>query len=65
MVAGRPGEVGQAAAAFVTVQTAFNRFTDSYARLAEWASSADRVASLLFALDQVGRARVALKESQE
>jgi vitamin B12/bleomycin/antimicrobial peptide transport system ATP-binding/permease protein len=47
------GEVVQAAAAFVIVQGAFNWFTDNYARLAEWASSANRVASLLLALDQV------------
>lgn len=47
------GEVVQAAAAFVVVQSAFNWFTDNYAGLAEWASSANRVASLLLALDQV------------
>jgi putative ATP-binding cassette transporter len=48
------GEVVQAAAAFVVVQGAFSWFTDNYARLAEWASSANRVASLLLALDEVG-----------
>jgi vitamin B12/bleomycin/antimicrobial peptide transport system ATP-binding/permease protein len=32
---------------------AFNWITDSYGRLAEWASSANRVASLLLALDQI------------
>lgn len=47
------GEVVQVAAAFVVVQGAFSWFTDNYARLAEWASSANRVASLLLALDQV------------
>jgi putative ATP-binding cassette transporter len=47
------GEVVQAAAAFVVVQGACNWFTDNYSRLAEWASSANRVASLLLALDQV------------
>lgn len=47
------GEVVQAAAAFVVVQGAFSWFTDNYARLAEWASSANRVASLLLALDQI------------
>ena len=47
------GEVVQAAAAFVVVQTAFGWFTDNYARLAEWAASANRVASLLLALDEV------------
>ena len=50
------GEVVQAAAAFVVVQSAFNWFTDNYARLAEWAASANRVASLLLALDRVDRA---------
>ena len=49
------GEVVQAAAAFVVVQGAFSWFTDNYARLAEWAASANRVASLLLALDQIGR----------
>src|SRR5450631_1368776 len=48
------GEVVQAAAAFVVVQGAFSWFTDNYARLAEWAASANRVASLLLALDRVG-----------
>jgi vitamin B12/bleomycin/antimicrobial peptide transport system ATP-binding/permease protein len=47
------GEVVQAAAAFAIVQGAFNWITDSYGRLAEWTSSANRVASLLLALDQV------------
>jgi putative ATP-binding cassette transporter len=47
------GEVIQAAAAFVVVQSAFNWVTDSYARIAEWAASANRVASLLLALDQI------------
>ncbi|MFG1205832.1 SbmA/BacA-like family transporter [Xanthobacter flavus] len=47
------GEVVQAAAAFTIVQAAFNWITDSYARLAEWRSSANRVASLLLALDEV------------
>jgi putative ATP-binding cassette transporter len=47
------GEVVQAAAAFVVVQGACNWFTDSYARLAEWVASANRVASLLLALDQI------------
>ena len=48
------GELVQAAAAFVIVQSAFNWITDSYARLAEWVSSANRVGSLLVALDQIG-----------
>jgi vitamin B12/bleomycin/antimicrobial peptide transport system ATP-binding/permease protein len=51
------GEVVQAAAAFVVVQGAFSWFTDNYARLAEWAASANRVASLLLALDRIGDER--------
>jgi vitamin B12/bleomycin/antimicrobial peptide transport system ATP-binding/permease protein len=47
------GEVVQAAAAFVLVQNAFNWITDNYARMADWTSSANRVASLLLALDQI------------
>jgi putative ATP-binding cassette transporter len=47
------GEVVQVSAAFVVVQGAFGWFTDNYARLAEWAASVNRVASLLFALDEV------------
>jgi vitamin B12/bleomycin/antimicrobial peptide transport system ATP-binding/permease protein len=47
------GEVVQVAAAFVVVQSACNWFTDNYTKLAEWAASANRVASLLLALDQV------------
>jgi len=50
------GEVVQVAAAFVVVQGAFNWFADNYARLAEWRSSVNRVASLLLALDQIDRA---------
>lgn len=46
------GEVVQASAAFVVVQTAFNWFTDNYAKLAEWTASANRVAELLLALDE-------------
>jgi putative ATP-binding cassette transporter len=49
------GEVVQAAAAFVVVQSAFNWITDSYGRVAEWTSSANRVASLLLALDLIDR----------
>jgi putative ATP-binding cassette transporter len=40
------GEVMQAASAFATVQTALNWLVDNYPRLAEWAASARRVASL-------------------
>jgi len=45
------GEVTQAAAAFVTVQAAFNWLVDNYPRLADWRSSVHRVASLLVSLD--------------
>ena len=51
------GEVVQAAAAFGIVQSAFNWIVDSYGRLAEWTSSANRVASLLIALDQIDGAK--------
>ena len=47
------GDVIQAAAAFVLVQSAFNWITDSYVSIAEWTSSANRVASLLVAIDQI------------
>ena len=47
------GEVVQAAAAFVVVQGAFNWINDSYGRISEWAASANRVASLLLALDEI------------
>jgi putative ATP-binding cassette transporter len=52
------GEVVQASAAFVVVQGAFGWLTDNYARLAEWASSANRVASLLLALDEVDQTKL-------
>jgi vitamin B12/bleomycin/antimicrobial peptide transport system ATP-binding/permease protein len=45
------GNVMQAAAAFVQVQTAFNWLVDNYPRFAEWAASARRVASLMVSLD--------------
>ena len=47
------GEVVQAAAAFVLVQSSFSWVTDSYGRIAEWTASAHRVASLLLSLDQI------------
>ncbi len=47
------GELTQAAAAFVTVQGAFNWLVDNYQRLADWRSSAHRVATLLLALDDI------------
>jgi ABC-type uncharacterized transport system fused permease/ATPase subunit len=46
------GELTQAAAAFVVVQGAFNWVVDNYQRLADWRSSAHRVATLLIALDE-------------
>jgi putative ATP-binding cassette transporter len=46
------GELTQSAAAFVTVQGAFNWLVDNYQRLADWRSSAHRVATLLIALDE-------------
>jgi ABC-type uncharacterized transport system fused permease/ATPase subunit len=48
------GELTQAAAAFVTVQSAFNWVVDNYNRVADWRSSAHRVATLLVAIDAVG-----------
>jgi len=47
------GEIVQAAAAFVMVQGAFNWVQDNFGRLADWISSANRVASLLLGLDQI------------
>ena len=47
------GELTQSAAAFVTVQSAFNWLVDNYQRLADWRSSAHRVATLLIALDEL------------
>ena len=47
------GELTQSAAAFVTVQGAFNWLVDNYQRLADWRSSAHRVATLLQALDDL------------
>lgn len=47
------GELTQSAAAFVTVQGAFNWLVDNYQRLADWRSSVHRVATLLIALDEL------------
>jgi vitamin B12/bleomycin/antimicrobial peptide transport system ATP-binding/permease protein len=47
------GELTQSAAAFVVVQSAFNWLVDNYTRLADWQSSASRVATLLLALDEL------------
>src|SRR4030095_2617577 len=49
------GEVMQAASAFTIVQSAFNWLVDNYPRLADWISSARRVASLQVALDALKR----------
>jgi len=50
------GEVMQAASAFVFVQAAFSWLVDNYPRLADWAASAQRVASLLYSLDSLQEA---------
>jgi putative ATP-binding cassette transporter len=50
------GEVMQAASAFTIVQAAFNWLVDNYPRLADWAASARRVASLMVSLDALERA---------
>ena len=47
------GQMVQAAAAFVLVQGSFNWVTDSYGRIAEWMSSANRASSLLLSLDMI------------
>jgi putative ATP-binding cassette transporter len=47
------GEVTQSAAAFVTVRGAMNWLVDNYQRLADWRSSAHRVAALLLAIDNL------------
>ena len=47
------GDVTQAAAAFVTVQGAFNWLIDNFPRLAECLSSANRVGNLLMAFDRL------------
>ena len=50
------GEVMQAASAFIFVQAAFGWLVDNYPRLADWAASARRVASLLSSLDDLEEA---------
>lgn len=47
------GELTQAAAAFVIVQAAFNWLVNNYQRVADWASSVNRVGALLAALDEL------------
>jgi vitamin B12/bleomycin/antimicrobial peptide transport system ATP-binding/permease protein len=62
------GEVMQAASAFATVQTALNWLVDNYPRLAEWAASARRVATLklsLGALDHAEIRRIGRRERGE
>lgn len=51
------GEVTQAAAAFVAVQSAFNWLVDNTPRLAEWTSSAYRVGVLLRTFDMLDSER--------
>jgi ABC-type uncharacterized transport system fused permease/ATPase subunit len=46
-------EVAQAAAAFATVQGALNWFVDDFQRMADWRSTANRVAAFLFAIDDL------------
>jgi vitamin B12/bleomycin/antimicrobial peptide transport system ATP-binding/permease protein len=53
------GELTQAAAAFVTVQTAFNWLVDNFQRFSDWRAASNRVAGLLLALDQVQDGTVA------
>jgi vitamin B12/bleomycin/antimicrobial peptide transport system ATP-binding/permease protein len=52
------GEVMQAASAFTIVQSAFNWLVDNFPRLAEWAASARRVASLRLSLDALEHAEI-------
>jgi len=51
------GEVAQAAAAFVSVQTALNWVVGNYQHLAEWTASVNRVSSLLFAWDRIDKTK--------
>jgi putative ATP-binding cassette transporter len=50
------GEVTQAAAAFVQVQSSFNWLVDNFARFADWRASARRVGTLLTSLDALWQA---------
>jgi ABC-type uncharacterized transport system fused permease/ATPase subunit len=47
------GEVTQAAAAFATVQSALNWVVDNFQRMSDWRSSANRIAVLLLAIDDL------------
>jgi ABC-type uncharacterized transport system fused permease/ATPase subunit len=49
------GDVAQATAAFITVQTALNWLVDNYPAVADCLSSINRVASLLIAIDEFER----------
>ncbi len=55
------GEVTQAAAAFVTLQGAFNWVVNNFQRLADWKSAAKRVAALLLAIDDLERSGQAVR----
>lgn len=57
------GELTQSAAAFVSVQSAFNWLVDNYGRIADWRSSVNRVATLLLALDELDAAADRLGET--
>jgi ABC-type uncharacterized transport system fused permease/ATPase subunit len=59
------GEVTQAAAAFVLVQGAFNWVVDNFQRTADWRASANRVAALLLALDDLARPAAAREAAPE
>jgi putative ATP-binding cassette transporter len=54
------GEVMQAVSAFTIVQSALNWLVDNFPRLADWAASARRVASLRLSLDALERAEIHL-----
>ncbi len=49
------GEVAQASAAFVTVQTALNWVVGNYQHLAEWTASVNRVSALLLVWDRIDK----------
>jgi putative ATP-binding cassette transporter len=51
------GQVAQAAAAFVSVQTALNWVVGNYQHLSEWTASVNRVSSLLLTWDRIDDAK--------
>jgi putative ATP-binding cassette transporter len=59
------GEVAQAAAAFATVQGSLNWFVDNFQRLADWKTSANRVAILLLALDNASQSEVSSRSRRK